>query len=244
MDQVIPYLVNDRINLEDTQALIDILENAFGDPDKEATATRKLTNLRQTNKDFATYYAEFARYAADVDWSEKSKLAHLRNGLSAEWKQDLITRDEPSTLVEFVTLCQKMDSKRRMWSLEHRSRATSTTSSTSFRTAPSGSTTPYRPPPPKTPQYTSPLLLPTSSTATGTHAGPMDLSSNRHRLTPGEQEARIREGRYLYCGGHGHIARVCPNKRPLHAHDAQMIPEDTPASVSNSAPSPAPESKN
>ena len=69
------------------------MENAFVDPDREATVTRKLTTLCQTNKDFALYYSKFVQYAADVDWSEKDKLAHLRNGLSMELKQDLITHD-------------------------------------------------------------------------------------------------------------------------------------------------------
>ena len=51
LDQVTPHIANDRINLDDLAGLISILETAFGDPDKVATAERKLRNLRQANRD-------------------------------------------------------------------------------------------------------------------------------------------------------------------------------------------------
>ena len=42
LDQVTPHITNDRINLDNMGSLISILETAFGDPDKVATAERKL----------------------------------------------------------------------------------------------------------------------------------------------------------------------------------------------------------
>jgi hypothetical protein len=65
-DQVCIYLLDERINLENIAALIQHFEAAFDDPDRTATAKRHLRGLRQTNKDFATYYAEFMRYASDT----------------------------------------------------------------------------------------------------------------------------------------------------------------------------------
>ena len=62
-----PHFEDDRIDLDDLAELIDILETTFGDPDRVATAERKLRSLRQANWDFSTYYAEFTRYAADTN---------------------------------------------------------------------------------------------------------------------------------------------------------------------------------
>jgi hypothetical protein len=48
----------------------------------------------------------------------------------------------------------------------------------------------------------------------------MDISAARQQLTPEEHAAGLREGRYLYCGVLGHMARECPNKRPRSLHIA------------------------
>ena len=59
--QVLP-LVNSTtgtIQLESVNTLITLLENAFGDPDRIATAERNLENLYQRNRDFSDYLADF-----------------------------------------------------------------------------------------------------------------------------------------------------------------------------------------
>jgi phage/plasmid primase-like uncharacterized protein len=47
----------------------------------------------------------------------------------------------------------------------------------------------------------------------------MDLSAGRRRgpLTQEERMRRISQGLCLYCGGAGHIAVACPNRRPVRA---------------------------
>ena len=66
LDQITPHIEDDLIDLDNLAQLIGILETAFGDPDRVATAKRKFRSLRQANQDFSTYYAEFTRYAADT----------------------------------------------------------------------------------------------------------------------------------------------------------------------------------
>jgi len=46
--------------------LIAILKLAFDNPNRIANAVYKLRNLRQGNKSFSNYYAEFQRYASEV----------------------------------------------------------------------------------------------------------------------------------------------------------------------------------
>ena len=104
-----PHITNDRINLENVASLISILETAFGDPDKVVTMERKLRNIRQANRDFSTYYAEFVHYAADTIWNEAAKRSQLEEGLCHELKNDLIARDQPELFVDFITLLQKLN---------------------------------------------------------------------------------------------------------------------------------------
>src|SRR5919205_715847 len=61
--QILPYVKNDRIELTDLAALVTILENAFGNPNRQREAERKLITLRMGTRDFSAYFAKFQRYA-------------------------------------------------------------------------------------------------------------------------------------------------------------------------------------
>jgi hypothetical protein len=62
------YLVkDDHVNLENFEAFVTSLEEAYGDPNRINTAERALAKLRQGNRDFVTYYAEFQRLMADLN---------------------------------------------------------------------------------------------------------------------------------------------------------------------------------
>jgi hypothetical protein len=116
------------------------------------------------------------------------------NDYGGERSVGLIHRDEPEGLQEFVALCQQINQKLRRFMPQNRNNSVTQCHSAS-RTPQANQTT-------------------TASAATGTHPGPMDLSAIRRQLTQEEKTTRLREGRCLYCGGLGHMARECPNKRP------------------------------
>lgn len=78
LDQVLPYIGNDRVNVDNRAALITTVENAFGNPTRVADAEYKLASLQQGTRDFSTYYAEFQRYAAETSWNDSAKLGALR----------------------------------------------------------------------------------------------------------------------------------------------------------------------
>src|SRR5207302_6096037 len=59
LDQVLPYVRNNRVDLANLDALTTILETAFGDPNQRRNADRKLHTLRLGTRDFAPTYAVF-----------------------------------------------------------------------------------------------------------------------------------------------------------------------------------------
>jgi hypothetical protein len=207
LDQARPYVRDDRIEMEDLSKLIELLELAFGNPYRKAEAESRLTTITQGSREFAAYYAEFSRYAADVTWDEEAKLVLLRGGLNNQLLNDLVTAvDEPTTVQELVLLCNKLDNRRRTYrarALPARSQPAATT----LRSTPYPRTLYPRTPAPASPAGFGP------STAGGTHPGPMDLSAAKKKLDPEERARRIAEGRCLRCGGLGHLARDCgPNR--------------------------------
>jgi len=72
-EQILPLIDEGNINIASVEAVITLLENAFGDPDRVRTAERNLQSLRQKNCNFSDYLADFQRYAAEVSWNDAAK---------------------------------------------------------------------------------------------------------------------------------------------------------------------------
>src|ERR1700730_5372602 len=118
-----PYCdeITGEVRLDSLKDLVDMLDLAFGDQDKAATAKRELLKLKQRDREFSQYFAEFQRYVADVKWNTEAQLDALRNGLSNELKDSLQHTDIPENLVEFVKLCSKRDAQIRARAAERKS---------------------------------------------------------------------------------------------------------------------------
>src|SRR6202022_584910 len=123
LDQLMPYCdeISGEVKLNTLKDLIDMLDLAFGDQDKAATAKRELLKLKQRDREFSQYFTEFQRYVADIKWNTEAQLDALRNGLSNELKDSLQHTDIPENLVEFVKLCSKRDAQIRARAAERKS---------------------------------------------------------------------------------------------------------------------------
>lgn len=198
------------MNFPDEEALIAHLELAFGDPDRKGTAQRQVQTLRQKNREFSAYFAEFNRYVQDTGYNDEAKKAALMVGLSQELKGLLVHSDtQDMGLQKLASHCQKLD---------NRYRANLAASPQSVR--PQGPA--YSIPPvnrffSSSPAPSSPPVYPSLSPSE-----PMDLSVVQTRLrgplTP-EEKQRQRENRLcLYCGQPNHIAAVCPSKPKTALH--------------------------
>jgi len=198
LKQILPHVRdNGEVGLEDLPAFIQLLEAAFGDPDRVATAERNMKEIKQKNREFSLYYAEFQVIAADLDWNPSALRNALRSGLSEEMKDSFIHTDMPDDLPAFVTLCQKRDNQIRQRKAEKAAQHKWTSSVGS----PSA---PRVPAPPRTPE-----AAPAGTVAGYTGPAPMDLSAGRKKISDEERAKRFADGRCLYCGGFNHRAVDC-----------------------------------
>jgi len=183
-EQILPLIDEGNINIVSVEALITLLENAFGDPDRVRTAERNLQSLRQKNRNFSDYLADIERYAGEVSWNDAAKQTSLYEGLSAELKDALVTLDTSDELDQYIILLKRVDNKILSCAPECKG------SSSTWR---SPTTTPITTPKPAAPPTNT-------TTATGTQVSPMDLSAGRRRLSQAQRQDRMRRGQCFYCG--------------------------------------------
>jgi len=70
-----------------------------------------MPEIKQKNREFSQYYAEFHVIAADLDWNSSALRSALRMGLSEEMKDSFTLSDMPEELPAFVMVCQKQDTQ-------------------------------------------------------------------------------------------------------------------------------------
>jgi len=198
--QILRYIREDgTIGLEDLPAFIQLLEAAFGNPDRVATAERKMREIKQKNREFSQYYAEFQVIAAYLDWNPSALRNALRIGLSEEMKDSFTYSDMPDNLPAFVMVCQKWDDQ-----IQQR-RAEKSAQNKGWGI---GFASPRPPPSPM-----APGTVPAGSIAGYTGPAPMDLIAGEWRISAEQRAKRFVDGRCLYCGGFNHRAAGCVARR-------------------------------
>jgi hypothetical protein len=173
--QILPFVNNDgQVTLDNVAAVITTLQTAFGDPDRAATARHKLQSLRQGNKEFSVYFAEFQMLVAELNWDATATMDALRNGLSIDILEKLIGLPAPASYHDFVTTCQRLDSQIRAVEALRKLRSPPSSSSTRPQA-------PINHVQPRTSQGTfAPVPAPAPDpTPASFGPAPMDLSANR-----------------------------------------------------------------
>ena len=178
-------------------AFLAALDRHFGDPDEKHTTALSLEKLRQANREFGAYYANFQELMDIHETTDDTSRRHaLKRGLNPEMLSTLAIYPTPKdeSFDEYVERLNELDCRLRALAThtrnQHRPQAPRTL--TPAATAAAGATAAATPA--------------TAGTATGTAAGPMDLSAAIGKLTPAERQRRRTQGLCMYCGGVGHFA--------------------------------------
>ena len=199
--QLIPYVNGAHVNLPDMEAFYAILENAFGDPDRVATATRELENLKQANREFSIYFADFQRLISELDWNDSAKRHALTRGLCNELKDGLVWQPEIEDFDGFVRQLQTLDKKFRARIAEQKKSVANTSKASTAK------------------NHTSPAMASAKNqtvghpTQTGSGyygAAPMDLSAGRNHISQ-EERTRRKDSNLCYaCADPNHRVKDCP----------------------------------
>ena len=158
--------------------------------------------MKQQNKEFASFYAEFQRLALEGEVSEDSQITLLESALSRELKTQLTSVDAPDQNInQFAEFLQKLENKRRYYNdlSDHRP----------VRPAPG---TPMARP---TPTRTSAAAATTTTPAT-VDPDAMDLSSARRNQTGYQPSGRKERGECFRCGSAQHRVANCPVPPPAN----------------------------
>ena len=230
LNQVEPRVkANGSPDFDTVKDLIKYLELAFGDPDERGTAQRELHKLRQANRPFSDYLADFRRIADRTEYDEEAKHAALITGLSNEIQQALFTVDLSRSLEETVATIQKIDNKIRAFAARTPQTQTPTPASTF-----TGTTLGPRPKPAQVFPSSATVFSahPTAATSSGNSAilggEPMDLSIGRARgpLTPAERARRITNNLCMYCGDANHYAGNYPKANRKTQLRGMTVPQN------------------
>jgi hypothetical protein len=200
--QALPYIRYGVCQLSDYPDILDILERAYGDPNRVNNARTELFRFKQTNKEFSTFFAEFQRLGLEAEMTEESLSALLEQAVSQEVKEMLV--HSPPTSRKYLDLAAHLQD------LENRRR---------YYSRPAPPATPTRPVSfarPVSPALTSPRTTRfPQSAAPATSADPMDLSTQRRHSGHSDRET----GNCFRCHRAGHRVKDCP------------YPDNRPASV-------------
>ena len=100
---------NAVIRFTTAQQMLECLKAVYGNPNWKRNLRNKYRNLRQDDKDFNTFWAEFQRLAADLDHNEATLIDDLVHKSHHTIQLQLATGDElPTSLSALALHCQRI----------------------------------------------------------------------------------------------------------------------------------------
>ena len=83
----------------------------FEDPDKMKNAQIKLQTLKQKNREFFTYYSEFAPLMLKTDFNDEGKTAALMNDNNRELRAVMTIKNTSPIFTELIKDLYKVDER-------------------------------------------------------------------------------------------------------------------------------------
>jgi hypothetical protein len=80
-----------------------VITRAFGEADSKEVARRKFKSIQQGNCSVATYWAEFQRIMADLDYNDPLYINQFNDSLHIDVQRQLALLDtRPETIIDFA----------------------------------------------------------------------------------------------------------------------------------------------
>jgi hypothetical protein len=114
--QILPYIRNGVCRLDDYSEILKILERAYGDPNRVQNTRSELFRFKQTNKEFAAFFAEFQRLGLEAEMNDESLATLLEQAISNELRGMLL--HNPPTSRKYLDLAahlQELENRRRYY---------------------------------------------------------------------------------------------------------------------------------
>ena len=174
--------------------MLETLEQVYRDPNCCTTALQEFRKLYQGNRDFNSFWAEFQRLAAEIDYSPETLIDKLHNKVSVDLEQAIITELD---LVDVYTLARKCQ----QYNINiQRLKARKAKFLSRSRTTPQNLTQVQA-------SYERTLATPATTTS------PVPCTTFPCvPITPSERQKLQAENKCFYCKREGHRALECPAK--------------------------------
>jgi hypothetical protein len=228
--QVLPYIKKGVCDLPDYSDILDLLDRAFGDPNRVQNARRDLFALRQKNSDFGTFFAEFQRLALEGNVSEETLPTLLEQAINREL-QGMLLHNQPLSrdYYPFAKFLQELENRRRQYE------QIPTPAARSFATAVSSTRNPEKA---AIHRVTAPVAHASSRPLAVTANVPEAMDIDRQYPSPQYQHrgpSRKETGACFRCGSPGHRVKDCPqpDTRPLPLRSGTHSPLTSPPSSPN-----------
>jgi hypothetical protein len=227
---ILPKITDGLPQFPDYPDILAYLEKAFGDPNRVTNARNDLFRLRQSNKDFSTFFSEFQRLALEGQMAEDSLPTLLEQAISRELRGMLLHHDPPSReFHQYAAFLQELENRRNRF-------YQAAPALTSRIPAPASHT---QATPPRTTSEPPTRSASPFSPRNQNQADPMDLSAQRTPRLNGRRE----RGECYRCGSKDHRVALCPepDTRPrMQARTARAGRSISPDSDRSISPLPSP----
>lgn len=129
----------------DAEDVLNTLEKIYGDKNKRSRAINELRTLRMGKKTFDDFYANFARCAAEIGYTDDALVPLLENAISDELARQVIGLQKPFDYYDLVDFYREIDHQLRDYDKRTSNRFNSSRPTDRARTARTTATTDSKP---------------------------------------------------------------------------------------------------